>query len=114
YPTAFDCPGGGEIQLLKTKESLVRAGTHVRLYDQWNPDLGWPDVVHHFSVYGGSSVFCDYVKFQKKLPLAISPILWARGDTSGYPMEEIRHLLHVADVLFPNSEVEADALADVF
>jgi glycosyltransferase involved in cell wall biosynthesis len=114
YPTAFDCPGGGEIQLLKTRDALMKQGHSVRLYDQWNPELEWPQVVHHFSVYGGSSVFCNYIKFQKKSPLAISPILWARGDTSGYPMAEIRHLLATADILFPNSEIEADALSEVF
>ncbi|MBS1959509.1 MAG: glycosyltransferase [Bdellovibrionales bacterium] len=114
YPTAFDCPGGGEIQLLKTKEALLAGGTKIRLYDQWNPDLNWPQIVHHFSVYGGSSVFCNYIKYQKKLPLVISPILWVRGDTSRYPMDEIRHLLNLSDLLFPNSEIEADALSEVF
>lgn len=113
YPIAFDCPGGGEIQLLKTREALQALGAEVRLYDQWNPQLGWPQVVHYFSVFGGSEVFCNYIK-AKGLPLVISPILWPRGDTSGYPMDLIHYLLHRADLLFPNSKLEAEALADVF
>lgn len=113
YPIAFDCPGGGEIQLLKTKEALTRSGVDVALYNQWEPQLGWAEVVHYFSVFGGSSVFCNYVK-AKGLPLAISPVLWPRGDTSGYPMDEIRWLLNQADILFPNSRIEAEALSEVF
>jgi glycosyltransferase involved in cell wall biosynthesis len=113
YPIAFDCPGGGEVQLLKTKQAIEQLGENVRLFDQWNPQLDWPNIVHYFSVFGGSDVFCNYIK-HKRLPLAISPILWPRGDTSGYPMAMIKHLLNIADILFPNSVAETHALAEIF
>ena len=57
--------------------------------------------------------FCGYVK-NIGLPLVISPILWPAGDLSGYPMEEIRTLLHTSDIALPNSDMEGDLLADVF
>ena len=113
YPIAFDVPGGGEIQLLKTKEALIAANVEIELFNQWKPQFGWAQLVHYFSVFGGSSVFCDYVK-GKGLPLVISPILWPKGDITGYPMHEIQHLLSKADLLFPNSTAEAEALSEVF
>lgn len=116
YPVAFDCPGGGEIQLLKCKQALEKIGIEVLLYDLWQPQFDRVDVVHYFSVFGGSSVFCNYVK-DRGLPLLISPILWITEESyrAGiYPVDEIRHLLHLADGLLPNSQAEARALAAIF
>ncbi|PZV09181.1 MAG: glycosyl transferase [Leptolyngbya sp.] len=116
YPVAFDCPGGGEIQILKCKEALASRGIEVLLYDQWQPQFDQADIVHHFSVYGGSSVFCNYVK-NRGLPLVISPILWITQTSyraSLYPVDEIRHLLNIGDHLLPNSQAEAEALASIF
>ncbi|MBD0335521.1 MAG: glycosyltransferase [Cyanobacteria bacterium Co-bin13] len=117
YPVAFDCPGGGEIQLLKSKEALEGLGVNVIPYDPWQPQFDQAQAVHFFSVMGGSSVFCNYVKHNRRLPLAISPILWITEETYGaglYPVDEIRHLLNLADVLLPNSQIEAVNLAQVF
>lgn len=116
FPVAFDCPGGGEVQLLKSKEALESMGVEVLLYDMWHPQFDQVDVVHHFSVQGGSSVFCNYVK-AKGLPLVISPILWITEESYGagiYPIHEIKHLLTIADALLPNSQAEADGLASIF
>ena len=62
YPVAFDCPGGGEMQLLKCKQALESLGVEVLLFDPWRPQFEQVDVVHYFSVQGGSMNFCDYVK----------------------------------------------------
>jgi glycosyltransferase involved in cell wall biosynthesis len=114
YPVAFDCPGGGEVQLLECKTALERLGVKVFLYDQWNPQFETVDAVHYFSVQGGSSIFCEYVKKQG-LPLLISPILWPTDENiSSYPMKEIRSLLRLCDVVLPNSEAERDQLALFF
>lgn len=116
FPVAFDCPGGGEIQLLKCQEALEAIGIEVMLYDLWQPQLDRVDVVHYFSVQGGSSNFCNYVH-QKGIPLLISPILWMTDQSyrAGiYPNDEIRHLLHLADRLLPNSQAEAETLAALF
>lgn len=114
YPIAFDTPGGGEIQLLKTVEALKASLSTVDFYDQWKSSISGYDLVHYFSVFGGSSVFCGFVKNHKRKPLVISSVLWPAGDTSGYPMEEIRFLLNAADRVLPNSEAEADLLTRVF
>ncbi|MEO0648300.1 MAG: glycosyltransferase [Cyanobacteria bacterium J06650_10] len=116
FPVAFDCPGGGEIQLLKCKEALSQQGVDVILYDLWQPQLNQVDVVHYFSVQGGSSNFCNYVH-SKDIPLLISPILWITEESyhAGiYPNGEINHLLHIADRLLPNSHAESQALSTLF
>ncbi len=114
YPVAFDCPGGGEIQLLRTRAALQRADVDAILYDQWRPQFAETDVVHHFSVQGGSRHFCDYAK-QKHLPLVISPIIWLTEDNlEHFPLDEIRHLLTLCDLVLPNSEMEVAQLAEFF
>jgi glycosyltransferase involved in cell wall biosynthesis len=113
YPVAFHTPGGGEIQLLRTKEALMRLGIDVELYDQWKPKIPDADVVHYFSVFGGSSVFCNFVKDQGK-PLAISSVLYPHKNVERYPMGEIRHLLSIADIVLPNSIHEGELLSRVF
>ncbi len=114
YPVAFACPGGGEIQLLRCRESLAALGVDVTLYDPWRPQFGSADVVHYFSVQGGSMNFCDYVK-RTGLPLLISPILWLTTENrSRFPLGEIRDLLHLCDHILPNSEAERDQLSATF
>jgi glycosyltransferase involved in cell wall biosynthesis len=111
YPVAFDCPGGGEIQLLKTRESLEALGVEVVLYDPWRPQLDQADIVHYFSVQGGSINFCSHVK-NKGLPLVISPIIWLGRDRDSYPLGEIEGLLHLSDLVLPNSRAEMQQLSD--
>jgi len=114
YPVAFDCPGGGEIQLLRTKEALEKSGVEVKLFDIWNPQLNGVDIVHYFSAQGGSIPFCAYVK-KRGLPLVISPILWLGDDPQKrYPIEEIRALFDLCDLILPNSKAEAEQLSGFF
>ncbi len=113
YPVAFQCPGGGEIQLIKSKEALERRGHEVLLFDQWQHNLSDADVVHQFSVQGGIYNFCTYVQNQN-IPLAISPILWLSEYIDHYPMGEIRFMLSVADVICPNSYTEVDRFTKHF
>lgn len=114
YPVAFDCPGGGEIQLLQSRRALERAGVEVLLYDLWEPQLAEADLVHYFSVQGGSMNFCDYVK-RIGLPLVISPVLWLTPENrDSMPLAEIHALLHRADRILPNSRAELEQLAAAF
>ncbi len=113
YPIAFDTPGGGEIQLLRTRDALMRLGVDVELFNLWQPSIRTSDVVHYFSVFGGSSVFCNFVKDLGK-PLAISSVLYPHKNLERYPMGEIRHLLSIADVVLPNSIHEGELLSKVF
>ena len=39
YPVAFACPGGGEIQLLKSREALEKTGQQVFLFNIWDPQF---------------------------------------------------------------------------
>ena len=57
YPTAMLTPGGGEIQLHKSREYLIRLGVEVELFDMWSGDFGDCDVVHMFSARGGALDF---------------------------------------------------------
>jgi glycosyltransferase involved in cell wall biosynthesis len=114
YPVAFDCPGGGEVQLLRCKQALESLGVEVVLFDPWKPQFGRVDLVHYFSVQGGSMNFCDYVK-KIGLPLVISPVLWLTAENRPFfPLREIRDLLHHCDRILPNSQAECDQLAETF
>jgi glycosyltransferase involved in cell wall biosynthesis len=114
YPVAFGCPGGGEIQLLKCRAALEALGVEVLLFDPWRPRFDRVDLVHYFSVQGGSMNFCDYVK-RIGLPLVISPVLWLTAENrERFPLAEIRDLLHLCDRVLPNSQAECDQLADAF
>lgn len=113
YPVAFDCPGGGEIQLLKTKESLERLGVKIELFNLWKPQFNSVDLVHYFSVQGGSINFCSYVK-RKGLPLIISPIIWLGNDKESYPLAEIKELLNLSDLILPSSMAELNQLSHFF
>jgi glycosyltransferase involved in cell wall biosynthesis len=111
---AYACPGGGEIQLLKCKQALEALGIEVLLYDPWRPQFDRVDLVHYFSVQGGSMNFCDYVK-RIGLPLAISPVLWlTAANRPLFPLGEIRDLLHLCDRVLPNSQAESEQLAEAF
>jgi glycosyltransferase involved in cell wall biosynthesis len=111
---AFGCPGGGEIQLLKCKAALATLGIDVLLYDPWRPQFDEVDLVHYFSVQGGSMNFCDYVK-KLGLPLVISPVVWLTEENRRhFPLGEIRDLLHLCDRILPNSQAELVQLAETF
>lgn len=105
YPVAFQCPGGGEIQLLKSKEALERRGHEVVLFNQWKDDLSTADVLHQFSVQGGTYNICAYA-CGHRIPLVVSPILWLGEYIDQYPMGEIAYILSAADIICPNSYAE--------
>jgi glycosyltransferase involved in cell wall biosynthesis len=114
YPVAFDCPGGGEVQLVEYKSALEMLGVEVILYDPWDPQFDHAEVVHYFSVQGGSMNFCSHVK-RRGIPLLISPIVWLTAENvSTFPMREIRSLFQICDLILPNSVAERDQLADSF
>lgn len=113
YPWAFDCPGGGEIQLLKYAEYLPKAGVEVVFHDPWHPTFDQVDLVHFFSSMAGSIHFCNYMR-QRGIPLVVSSSLWVTQETRQfYPIDEIRGQFALADAVIPNSEIEADQLARV-
>ena len=132
YPSAFQNPGGGEVQLLKTKEYLEKRGLEIHFYDQWKDRLRAGDLLHVF----GSSKYCyDLMRTAKEVGarVILSTICWSdwRSALCTYPkmsqrgLNLVRHFakvffpwvpslrkatMQVSDLLFPNSEAEADQL----
>lgn len=84
------------------------------LFNQWDPHLADYDVFHFFSVMPGSIQLCDHMKKQG-LPIVISPNLWVTPQTrDNYPHQDIVSLLPIADAIIVNSNMEADALSEVY
>lgn len=111
YPMAFHTPGGGEAQLLAYERELRLRGVEVSRLDPWHPRFLEHDLVHFFSVVGGSSHLCGFVR-QLGLPLVVSSSLWITPQTIGdFPADEIRHQLHLADRVITNSPSESETLA---
>ena len=136
YPSAFQNPGGGEVQLMKTKEYLEKRGLEVHLYDQWKDRLRKGDLLHVF----GSVKYCYGLMRTAKetgAKVLLSTICWFdwRSAFHTYPnwqqrgLNVLRHLAKVgipwvpslrksmmklSDLLLPNSEAEANQLVRYF
>lgn len=136
YPTAFQAPGGGEIQLLKTKEYLEKAGQEVRLFDPWHDSLRDFDILH---VFGSVKECLNMILTAKQrgTKVVLSTICWyswtsAWGTYTSARERAASGLRHLAksffpflpsmrrgmmqhsDLLFPNSQSEAVQLARFF
>lgn len=137
YQAAFQYMGGGEIQLMKTKEALEKLGVHVDLFNQWGTKLEDYDLFHNFAATESTHDICFLAK-DSGLSLAVSPIFWPEKEVpnfevkkepllnrfkkraSDYALSLSRRLysrpshfidlLNMADILFPNSNAEADIL----
>lgn len=115
YPWAFDCPGGGEMQLMNYASHLPAAGVQVDLLDPWRPQFAQADVVHYFSLMGGSSAFCHFARRVRGLPLVITSSLWVNEENfHTYPIDEIRYQLSLATLVVTNSDMESDRLSSAF
>ena len=136
YPSAFQNPGGGEVQLLKTKEYLEKRGLVIRLYDQWRDKLQKGDLLHVF----GSVKYCYGLMRTAKeagTKILLSTISWfdwrsalhTYSDPRQRALNVIRHLaktcfpwvpslrksmMQISDLLLPNSEAEAEQLIRYF
>lgn len=114
YPWAFDCPGGGERQLMAYRHYLERCGHVVEPYDPWMPVSDDLSIFHFFSVMPGSIQLCNYIR-NKGIKLVISPNLWVTPDTRwDYPHDDIYRLVEISDLLIVNSRLEAEALGEVY
>lgn len=115
YPIAFNTPGGGEVQLLRYYDYLSKIEkTNVSLFNQWKPCLSEYDIVHFFSLMGGSNQFCGLIK-ELGIPLFVTSSLWVTEKTlNNYPIHEIGHQLNIADRIVVNSDMEAENLSTFF
>lgn len=114
YPWAMDVPGGGERQMLAYAHHLPRFGVQADLYNMWNPSLDDYQIFHSFSVMPGTIEMCDFAK-KRGLKLVVNPNLWITRETKdNYPYAGIWNILELADRVIVNSNMEGDALSDVF
>ncbi len=133
---AFQAPGGGEIQLLRTARSLADRGVDVRPFVPWADRLERARLIHLFGM-SAEGLALARVARSRRLPVALSPIcwldpraLWALAPSTiggaadlvkwglrrSWPTAPTwrRELLRLADVILPNSVDEADQLIRLF
>jgi glycosyltransferase involved in cell wall biosynthesis len=136
YPTAFQNPGGGEVQLLKTKEYLEKLGISVKLFNVWSDKLGDFDILHVFGSVKDALPMMEEAK-RAGVKIVLSTICWyswksAWGTCGSLPSRSgaiFRHaskvffpfvpsrrkrMMEVADLLIPNSQSEAAQLKRFF
>ncbi|MFA5008032.1 MAG: glycosyltransferase [Candidatus Omnitrophota bacterium] len=136
YPHSFQVPGGGEILLLKTKESLEKKGISVKLFNQWEDKLKNFDILH---VFGSVKDCLGLMEAAKPLgvKVVLSPIFWSTlnrafheyGGINKKLNMSVRHLvkaifpimpssrrrmLQIADSILPNSKAEVNQLIKLF
>jgi glycosyltransferase involved in cell wall biosynthesis len=75
FPPTLWTPGGGEVQLTKTKEALERRGVEVVLFDPWSRLKDF-DLIH---VFGSSYELSSFVEAAKGigLPVVVSAIAFS-------------------------------------
>ncbi|MGB3082230.1 MAG: glycosyltransferase family 4 protein [Candidatus Omnitrophota bacterium] len=136
YPSAFQNPGGGEVQLLKTKEHLEKLGAEVTLFDQWSDKFDDYDVFHVFGSVKDCVGLMETAK-NKNIKVALSSIFWSsfkRAMHEGGNFQKkaelfSRHLtkllfphlpsgrrktMVLSDIIFPNSNMEKKQLVRLF
>ncbi len=134
--SALKTPGGGEVQLLRTKQELGRIGVHVKIFERDRDDFSGFDLFHNFSLH--RDTFVDIkAAAAAGLPVAISPVywpslgsalLWNKGlakKAKAFAVElinridflgisSVKAIVRKADLLLPNSMAEAAMLENVF
>jgi glycosyltransferase involved in cell wall biosynthesis len=136
YPSAFQNPGGGEVQLLKTKEALEAKGVTVELFNQWRDKLDSFDILHVFGSVKDCVGLMQTAK-NKGVKIALSTIFWSsfkrgfneEGGLKAKGEHILRHAaklffptfssgrrktMSLADILLPNSNAEAVQLKRLF
>jgi len=135
YPWAFQKMGGGEIQLLKTKEFLENKGVKVKMFDQWQDKLSAYDILH---VFGSVKDCLGLIRAAKesKVKVCVSSIFWTdlrrclgevglhnktnallhhalKAVCPSFPSAR-REIFTLADLILPNSESEAKQIQRYF
>lgn len=109
---AFFNEGGGEVQLIKSREYLEKVGYSVDLYDMWSPQKDF-DIFHQFSIqHGVNFVVENYKSLGYKI--ALSTIMWDLPSKNDSYFYHIKNLLKNSDILLTNSELESQKLSEVF
>lgn len=136
--TGFQSPGGGEVQLLKTKEYLEKNKINVKLFDQWKDKINDYDIVHNF---GKSNNCYDVINFAKlqNIRVALTPIYnwpsikYSLNEVGGFKnklklliylsiknnsmfnsFSKTKLIMNESDVIFVDSNKEANLLMKHF
>lgn len=136
YPSAFQNPGGGEVQLLKTKEALEKEGLRIDFFDPWKSRIEDYDILHVFSSVKDCLSLMQVAK-SRNVKVVTSSVLWSdwrralftdgglrtKGDLflrhflkvacPAFPSSR-RRVLMESDFIFPNSEAEKKQLQRLF
>jgi glycosyltransferase involved in cell wall biosynthesis len=133
---ALESPGGGEVQMLSTVQSLSSVGVRGRLWRPWEDRIAEADCLH---LFGSTPEHLRLVELAHRhnVPVVLSPIAWfdlasswrepstglgrvsaaarflARAACPGLSSWR-RRLYHEVDLLLPNSKAEANQLIRYF
>jgi Glycosyltransferase len=126
FPFTFTPPGGGRMQVLKTKEYLEKLGIEVKF---WNPEKNYAldkdgDIFHIFSSDWSLAQLAMLIK-KLGYPYVVSTIFWepnwfkviAHKVLSQIPLTQTnwrKRLLKEANLLLPNSNFEAKHISEIF
>jgi glycosyltransferase involved in cell wall biosynthesis len=134
--TAFQAPGGGEVQLVQTARHLDALGVAVRPFGPWTDRLRDARLLHLFGMSREGLALARHAR-SIGLPVVLSPICWfeprALAALAGSRLRAAlnlgklaaqwalparpgwrRELLNLADRILPNSAAEARQLARLF
>lgn len=136
YPTAFQAPGGGEVQLLQTKKYLEQLGVPVKLFDPWSDKLKDYDILHTFGSvkdclpvmeaartqgvknvlsticwYSWKSAWHTYSEPKRRI---MTVLRHAAKEWTPWLPSERKHMMQISDLLLPNSTTEACQLVAYF
>lgn len=132
----FQAPGGGENQLVQTGIHLEQLGVPVRLFSPWSDRLESARLLHLFGM-SREGLELARIARGRRVPVVLSPICWyepgamaalERGlprklaSLAGWGLRSMtpavpgwrRELLHLANLILPNSQSEANQLVRLF
>ncbi len=136
YGSAFQAPGGGETQLLKTKEFLEKEGMSIHLFDPWKDKLKDFNILHTFGSVKDSLGLMETAQ-ALGVKNVLSTVCWYSwksawgtfGSRKDRALAVLRHagkvffpcmpsmrkrMMQISDLLCPNSQSEADQLVSFF
>jgi len=136
HSRAFQNPGGGEIQLLKTKEHLEKLGIEVKKFNKFEDKIKDYDILHNFTILRDCY---DTIKHahDNKIPVALSTIWWPSTEYvlkghqglknkikilsyifinkhNTFGLSKVKEMMEMADVLLPNSKTEGEMITKHF
>ena len=133
---AFQNPGGGEIQLLKTKEYLKKEGIQVKNFNKFEDKIKDYDILHNFTILSDCYDTLKYAH-QNKILIALSTIWWPSTEyalnsdqsfkdklkTLSYilinkhnlfNLSKVKEMMNIANLLLPNSRTEGEMITKHF